>query len=152
MPTGWGRRRRVEMQKTNVNQSASPETAWFAGLSTANPNDDGQSNAEPTSSNGYARQAITWNTLTVYTSITADQASNATNSAGISWTSSGGGFSTGATNLTHVSIWNASSLASTAETAYLGRAAIAVPQAVAASGITLTLAANTGLTMGCISA
>lgn len=151
MATGWGKRRRVEMQKTNVNQSASAETAWFAGLSTANPADDGQSNAEPTSAGSYARQAITWNTLTAYTSLSNDAASNATNSGSISWTSTAA-FSTGATNLTHVAIWNASSLATTAETAYLGRAAIAVPQAVNAAGITLTMAANTGLVMGCISA
>lgn len=137
------------MHKVAVGQSPTALTAWHAGLSTANPNDDGQSNAEPTATNGYARVAITWNTLTAYTSVTADTASVASNSNSLSFTSSGGGFSTGATNLTHVGIWNAST--GTAETGFHGRAAIAVPQAVNAAGITLTIAAS-GLTMNLNSA
>lgn len=157
MATGWGRRRRVFMQGTNVNQTATAETAWFAGLITTNPGDDGAGNAtpgttEPSSSNGYTRPAITWNTLTVYTSVTVDTASNATNSNALTWTSSGGGFSTAGNNLTHIAIYNSATLSNVAETFYLGRAAIAVPQAVASAGITLTAAISTGLVMGCISA
>lgn len=156
MASGWGRRMRVEMQKLMVNQTPTTQTAWFAGLDTNTTVADDASNVtasgtEPSSSNGYARVAITWNTLTAYTSLTVDTASVASNSGSLSWTSTAGGFSTGATTLKSVTIWNTSTLATVAETAFLGRAAIAVPQAVNAGGITLTIAAS-GLTMGCISA
>jgi hypothetical protein len=134
------------MQKyaTNTSPAASPTTP-HASLSTANPNDDGQSNAEPTSTGGYARQTITWATPTQPSN---DASCIAQNSAAISWTSSAA-YSTGATNLTHVGVW--SSLTLTTEAAYLGRAQIAVAQAVNAAGITLTIAIN-GLQMGFISA
>lgn len=154
MATGWGRQVRVDFQKLATQVATTKTyTTPFAGLCTTNPLDDGSGvtagTTEPSSSNGYARQAITWNTIS---SPSLDAAANATNSASISWTSSGGGFSTGATNLTHVSIWNTSTLATVTEAAFLGRAAIAVPQAVNAAGITLTMASTTGLVMGCISA
>lgn len=137
------------MHKVPLNQTPTAQTTWFAGLSTANPGDDGQSVAEPTATNGYARVAITWNTLTAYTSVTNDTASVASNSNSLSFTSSGGAFSTGATNLTYVYLNTGST--GTTEATYLGRAAIAVPQAVNAAGITLTIAAS-GLTMNLISA
>jgi hypothetical protein len=137
------------MHKMVLAQTPATYSTWWAGLSTANPADDGQSVAEPTATNGYARVAITWNTLTVYTSVTVDTASIASNSNSIAFTSSGGAFSTGATNLTHVHIQAAST--GTAETGFQGRAAIAVPQAVNAAGITLTIAPS-GLTMNLISA
>jgi hypothetical protein len=143
----------LDFQKlATQNSTAKTYTTPFAGLCTANPGDDASGvtvgGTEPSSTGGYARQAITW---TAPTQPSADASCNAVNSAGISWTSSAA-FSTGATNLTHVSIWNTSTLATITETAFLGRAAISVPQAVNAAGITLTMAATTGLVMGCISA
>lgn len=154
MATGWGRRIRVEQQKVPTGQTPTAETAANirCSLSTANPNDDGQSNAEPTVTNGYARQTLAYNTLTVYTSVTNDTASNATNSALITFgPSSGGAFSTGATPLSHLGIWNHAT--NTAEVNYCGRGAIAGGGfAVSAAGISITFAANTGIVMGLISA
>jgi hypothetical protein len=154
MATGWGRQVRVDFQKLATQVATTKTyTTPFAALMTGNPGDDGQANSpagtlEPTSTGSYARQAITWNTISTPSN---DAAANATNSGSISWTSTAA-FSTGATNLTHVAIYNTSTLATVTEASFLGRAAIAVPQAVNASGITLTMAANTGLVMGCISA
>lgn len=152
MATGYGRRVRLDFQKLLTNNTPASYTAWFAGLCTTNPLDDGSGNTvattEPSSSNGYARPAITW---TAPTQPSLDASVVASNSASISWTSSGGGFSTGATNLTHVAIWNTATLATVTEAAYIGRAAITVPQAVNAAGITLTIAIA-GLVMNIISA
>lgn len=142
MATGFGKRVRVEMVKCAVGGSPTAQTASHVGLSTANPGDDGQSNAEPTSTGSYARQSITWETVTAGSN---DAAVNALNNGAISWTSTAA-FSTGATALTHVSIWNSSS--ATAEANFIGRAAVAVGQAVNAAGITLTIADN-ALVMGC---
>lgn len=147
MATGWGARLRAEMQNyaTNKTPAASPTTP-FASLSTANPGDQGAANAEPTSTGGYAAQAITW----AATTQPADDASAvASNSVAITWGPSGAAWSTGATNLTHVGIWN--HVTTRTNAVFLGRAAIAVPQAVNAASITLTIAIG-GLTMGCISA
>ena len=147
MATGWGREVRRDFQRLATQVSTTKTyTTPFASLSTANPNDDGQSNAEPTATNGYAAQSISWTAPPLPSN---DAAAIAANSASISWTSSGGGFSTGATNLTHVGIWN--HVTTRTEAAFLGRAAISVPQAVNAAGITLTIAIS-GLSMGCISA
>ncbi len=145
MATGWGKRYRQEMQKFATNTSGTAATTPYASLSTANPNDDGQSNAEPTATGSYARQTITWATPA---SGSNDATVPALNSVAISWTSSAA-YSTGATNLTHVGTWN--NISTTTESVFTGRAAIAVPQAVNASGITLTIAIS-GLSMGFISA
>lgn len=158
MATGWGRQVRVDFQKLATQVATTKTyTTPFAALCTTNPGDDGQANSpagtlEPTSSNGYARQAITWNTISTPSN---DAAAVATNS-GTAITfgpSSGGGFSTGATALGFIAIYNTATLATVTETAYLGRAAVAGGGfAVNAAGISLTLAATTGLVMGCISA
>jgi broad specificity polyphosphatase/5'/3'-nucleotidase SurE len=153
MATGWGRQVRVDFQKLATQVATTKTyTTPFAGLCTTNPLDDGSGvtagTTEPSSTGSYARQAITWNTISTPAN---DAAANATNSASISWTSTAA-WSTGATNLTHVIIYNTSTLATVTEAAFLGRAAIAVSQAVNASGITLTMASTTGLVMGCISA
>jgi hypothetical protein len=154
MATGWGRRLRTEMQKYAVNASpaASPTTP-HAALSTANCGDDGAANAEPTSTGGYAAQPITWTAPTLPAN---DASAVAANSASFSFGNgspasgpSSAAYSTGATNLTHIGVWN--HLTTRTEAVYLGRAAIAVPQAVNSAGITLTVAIA-GLTMGCISA
>lgn len=147
MATGWGRQVRLDFQRVATqNATTKTYTTPFASLSTANPNDDGQSNAEPTSTGGYAAQSISW---TAPTQPANDASCVASNSVAISWGPSGAAWSTGATNLTHVGIWN--NVTTRTETAFLGRAAIAVPQAVNAAGVTLTIAIG-GLVMGCISA
>lgn len=134
------------------NATTKTYTTPFAGLCTTNPLDDGSGvtvgGTEPSSTGGYARQAITW---TAPTQPALDASCVAANSGAITWGPSGAAWSTGATTLTHVIIYNTSTLATITETAFLGRAAISVPQAVNAASITLTIAIG-GLTMGCISA
>jgi hypothetical protein len=151
MATGYGRRVRLDMQKLVTNTTPASYTAWFAGLCTTNPLDDGSGNTvattEPSATGSYARQAITWSTPATGA---LDASVPALNSASISWTSTAA-FSTGATNLTHVAVWNTATLATVTEAAYLGRAAITTPQAVNAAGITLTIAIS-GLTFNLISA
>lgn len=154
MATGWSRGSRVLAQKWlggvgSLTQLATP----FAALCTANPLDDGSANVpaatiEPTSTGSYARQAITWNS-TVSTP-SNDASAQLVNSGSISWTSTAA-FSTGATALSFIAIYNTSTLATVAEANFQGRASITVPQAVNASGITLTIASG-GLVMGMISA
>lgn len=123
--------------------------SMFAGLDTNTSVNDDASNVtagttEPSSSNGYSRPAITWGSAT---NGSLDAAVTVANSASISWTSSGGAFSTGATTLKVLTIWNTATLASANDAAFCGRATIAVPQAVNAAGITLTVAIG-GLVMG----
>lgn len=150
MATGWGRQVRVDFQKL-ATQIATTKTYTtpFASLSTANPNDDGQSNAEPTVTNGYAARALTWDAVATPAN---DAAANATNAAIITFgPSSGGAFSTGATLLSHVGVWNNSTTRT--EAAFLARAAIAGGGfAVNAAGISIVFAATTGIVLGCISA
>lgn len=153
MATGWGREVRRDFQRLATQVATTKTyTTPFAGLCTTNPLDDASGvtvgGTEPSSTGTYARQAISW---TAPPLPAADASALAQNSVAISFGPSSAAFSTGATNLTHVSLWNTSTLATVTEAAYLGRAAIAVPQAVNASGITLTIAIG-GLTMGCISA
>lgn len=156
MATGAGRQVRLDWMKILTGGSASKTyTTPFASLSTANPGDDGQSNAEPSSTGGYAAQAITWNAPTQPAN---DAAAQATNSAAINFgngsPASGGStaaYSTGATALSHVGIWNNSTTRT--ETAFLARTAVAGGGfAVNAGGITYTLPANTGIVLGAISA
>ena len=152
--SGWSRRYRVEMQKFATNTSGTSFTSFFAGLDTNTTVNDDASNVaasttEPTSTGSYARQgSFVWATPTAPGSL--DVSCPALNNASISWTSTGA-FSTTSTTLKVVTIWNTSTLATTTEAAFCGRAQIAVPQAVNASGITLTIAAS-GLAMGFVSA
>jgi len=151
MATGWGRRYRQKMQQWAVLGTGTFES-MFAGLDTnTSVNDDGSNvtagTTEPSSTGGYARQAISWATPA---SGALDATVPALNSVAISWTSSAA-WSTAATTLKVLTIWNTATLSPTTEATFVGRAAIAVPQAVNASGITLTVAIS-GLSMGFISA
>ena len=155
MASGWGARKRGTMQIWAVNQSPpSAVTTIYAGLDTNTTVADDGSNVtagstEPSSSNGYARVAITtWNTISTPSN---DAAAQATNSTTLSWTSVTGGFNTGATTLKSVTLWNTSTLATTTAAAFEGRAPMATPRAVDVAGITLTIASG-GLVMGLISA
>lgn len=148
--TGYTRRYRVEMQKFAVLNTGTANTSMFAGLDTSASVNDDMSNVvagttEPTSSNGYARQAITWATPAA---AGLDASVPALNSVALTWTSgAGGGFSTGATTLKTVTGWNSSTLANVAESFGCFRAAITTPQAVNAANITLTIAIS-GLSLG----
>jgi hypothetical protein len=147
MATGWGRQVRLDMQRlATQNSPTKTYTTPFASLSTTLIADDGSNNTEPTSTGGYARQAITW---TAPTQPANDASCIAQNSNALTWGPSGAAYSTGATALQSMGVWN--HVSNTAEANFLGRATIAVPQAVNAAGITLTCAIG-GLQMGLISA
>lgn len=148
--TGWSTRKRALMQNYATNTSPTAATTIYAGLDTqtAVP-DDAATIAEPTSSNGYQRVTITtWNSSSTPS---ANAAATTSNNTVLNWTSSGGGFSTGATTLKSITLWNSNVLSNVALSFFEGWAPIAVPQAVNATGITLTVA-NGGLVMGLISA
>jgi hypothetical protein len=156
MATGWARQRRTDAQNwlTGVGAPTRP-SAWFAALTTTNPGDAGAANVpagtiEPTSTGTYARQTLAWNTTALPSS---DAAANATNSALITFGPSSAAFSTGATALGFIAIYDTATLATVAEANYHGRAAIAGGGfAVNAAGISITFAATTGIVMGMISA
>jgi hypothetical protein len=139
---------RLDFQKlATQNATVKTYTTPFASLSTTLIGDDASSNGEPTAgTGGYAAQSISW---TAPTQPAADASCIAANSNTITFGPSSAAYSTGATTLQSVGIWN--HVTTRTETAFLGRATIAVPQAVNAAGITLTIAAA-GLSMGCISA
>ena len=141
---GWSRRVRVEMQKCAVGQSPTAQSPGFVGYSTTDPLDDGSGVTEPTSTGGYARQAITWGAITAGS---LGASVPATNSGSISWTSTLA-WSTGASALNYLCFWNASSLASVAESAFCGYLDVDTPQAVNAADITLTIA-NGAVVMNC---
>lgn len=157
MATGPGRAVRVDFMKLFTQVATTKTyTTPHAALMTGNPNDDGQGNSpagtlEPTSSNGYARQPITWTAIATPSN---DAAAQATNSALITFgPSSGGGFSTGASALTYLAVYNTATLATVTEAAFLARALVAGGGfAVNAAGISITFAATTGIVLGCISA
>jgi len=149
MAAGWGRRVRVAMTAYATNQS--PTYASYpvrVALTTTNPGDDGQANAagaiEPTSTGGYARQTITWATVTTPSN---DQAA-LTKHGSVSFGSSSAAWSTGASTLGFVALYDAAGLFT--EVTYFGRATITTPPAVASAGITLTIAAD-AIQMGLIS-
>jgi len=164
MASGYGRRVRVDLQKwligstTGGTPAAAGTTCLAALCYIASPGttlDDGSANATPGTTepgigtNGYSRQTLTWN-ATVSTP-SNDAAAINQNTGAITFTSSGGAFTTAANALNYVFLYLSSATSSTTEANYIGRAVIAVPQAVNAAGITLTIASG-GLTMSMVSA
>ncbi len=129
----------------NFGTTAAPLPSWllntvYVGLTTQTVAGATQANVlsgEPTSSNGYARVVLP-NNLITWTAATAAQPSVLVNLAAITFpASSGGGWSTGATNLIQVFLSDAPTLAGGNVLAY---GALGTPQAVAAAGITLSFA------------
>lgn len=160
MASGWGRRYRTEMQKfavLNTGTSAAASSGIiYAGLDrNSGPVGDDASGitvgtTEPTGpvgTSGYERKPITWATPAQGS---PDATVPALNSVAITWTSVTA-WSTAANPLGLVTLWNTATLATITEANFYGRATITVPQAVNASGITLTIAIS-GLSMGFISA
>lgn len=149
MATGWGRRIRVDVFNRTViaaTPTGTPAT-WFASLHTGNPGDDGQTaNEVTTTTSGYARQAVTWATLTAYTSLTADTASIASNSAVITFGPSAGANAAWGT-ISYVGLWekatgNTEAVSGGTTGGYLARALASASQAVGGAGISITIAAG----------
>lgn len=131
---GPGRRCRVEMLKWlgNATPAASPTTP-FAAFSTAVINDDASGLAEPTAgTGGYAAEAITWTTPPTPT---AGQPAVLANSNVINWGPSSAAWSTGATPLPYIGVFN--HVTTRSEAVFLGAMAVAVPRVVDAAGIEL---------------
>jgi hypothetical protein len=154
MPAGWGRRIRHGMQTYAINQSPVASAApTHVALNPTDPLDSAAGytagTTEPAVTGTYARQPVTWTTLAAYTTFTADTTIPVTNTGAISFGPSTAAFSPSGP-YTFVSLWNTATLATVAETAYWGRAAVAAPtQSVGGAGITLTIA-TTALVMGLI--
>jgi hypothetical protein len=138
---GAGRRARVDMLKLLGNKT--PGTAYdtpFACFSTATIADDASGLAEPTAgTGGYAAQQISaaggagWTTPPTPT---AGQPAVLANANTISWgPSTGTGWSTGATTLPVVGIFN--HVTTRSEAVFIGAMGVTVPRAVNAAGITL---------------
>lgn len=154
MAVGIGRRLRNNMMNAAFGKTpATMPASWFLSLHTTNPNDDGQGGGEPTIGTGaYARKqllAADWNALSNTPPPPANDAASAiTNNGIVNFATSSAAWSTGATNLTHVGIWDSATL--TAEANFIGRVALTTPQAVNAASITISIA-NTALSLTGIS-
>ncbi len=128
----------------NMGTLAAPTPAFYnntlyVGLTTQAVAGATQANVlsgEPTSTGSYARVVLP-NNLITWNAATAAQPSVTTNLAAITFAASSAAWSTGATNLIQVFIADASTLAGGNVLAY---GALGTPQAVNASGITLSFA------------
>jgi hypothetical protein len=145
MAVGFGRRFRNNIMNWAFGKTpaTTPAGVVYLSLHTTNPGDDGQGGGEPTFTNGYARVAMAaadWNALSNTPPPPANDAASAiTNANNINFgPSSGGAFSSGATPLTYLGIWTAST--GTTESLYIGRVQLTSGQVVNAAGITVTIA------------
>jgi len=127
----------------NASPAASPTTP-FAAFSTAVINDDASGLAEPTAgTGGYAAQAVTWTTPPTPT---AGQPAVLANAATITWGPSSAAWSTGATTLPVIGIFN--HVTTRTEAVFLGAMGVSVARAVNAAGVTLeSLAGDLQFTM-----
>jgi hypothetical protein len=133
---GFGRRFRVEMLKYAANQTPAASPTISVGFSTADPGDAAATIAEPTiGTGGYARQTVSW---TAIATPTAGSPAVMSNSAQVTWGPSSAAWSSGATPLSHVAYWTAST--GVTEAVYVASGSIAVPPQVNAAGVTLTAA------------
>lgn len=133
-------------------QTVTAPAAWYVGLSTAQPADDGSGIAEPAIGTGaYARSTSIGTTASRWTA--APNPSNDANAVSaanvaIAFPASSAAWSTTSTNLPY---WFLSdSTTSVTEANYIGRGNVTNPTNVNASGITLTFAIG-ALTNNCIS-
>lgn len=134
---GLTRRMRVEILKYVANQTpAASPTTISVGFSTANPGDDAATIAEPTiGTGGYARQAVTW---TAVATPTAGSPAVLQNSAVVTWGPSSAAWSTGATPLSFLVYWTAST--GVTESLLVAFGSVSAPPQVNAAGVTLTAA------------
>lgn len=152
MATGYGRRVRRLMVDFVAGKTPTAPTAWYISLHTTNPGDDGQGGGEPTlGTGGYARKQFAGGSSdwTAAPNPSNDAAAVSANSGSQSFATSTAAWSTGATNLTHFGVWDSATL--TAEANFIGRGSLTTPQAVNASGITITIATS-AIHFDCISA
>lgn len=130
---GLGRRMRVECLKyAGGFTPATAPTVWYAALSTAVIADDASGLAEPTSTGGYTPPNLTWTTPPTPT---AGNPAVLANSATQNWGASSAAWSTGATTLPVVGIFN--NITTRTEAVFIGAMGVSVARAVNAAGITL---------------
>lgn len=155
MATGWGRKVRLNQAKIACGVAADHTytTTPFMALNTSNPNDDGQTAGEvTTTTSGYLRVTFSWTTPTLPSN---DAAVIATNTALVTFGPSAGANAAWGT-LTHISVWEKVSgtqedISGGTAGGYLARATATVPQAVSAAGVSITVAAS-ALVLNLISA
>lgn len=146
MPSGISNQRRNDLLLWLTGQTVTaPGSATLeVALSTADPGDAAASLAEVGGGLGYTRGTIAssttgWNTPTA----SAGNPTTITNKVVINFgTATGAGWGT----ITHAAIFTGT--AQTSAAAFVARAALSVGQAISA-GTTVSIAANTGLTLSC---
>lgn len=134
---GLGRRMRVECLKyvANLSPAASP-TLFYAALSTATIADDASGLAEPTSTGGYTPPEVGGSSgWTTPPTPTAGQPAVLANANTENWGASSAAWSTGATTLPVIGMFNHATTRS--EAVFIGAMGVTVPRAVNAAGITL---------------
>lgn len=124
---------RVECLKyvANDTPAASP-TVWYAALSTAAIADDASGLAEPSATGNYTPPNLAW---TSPPTPTAGQPAVLANSGTVNWGVSSAAWSTGATTLPYIGVFNHATTRT--EAVFIGAMDVAVPRAVNASGVTL---------------
>jgi hypothetical protein len=104
----------------------------YAAFSTATIADDGTGIAEPSGTGSYAAEQINWTTPPTPT---AGQPAVLANSNTITWGPSSAAWSTGATTLPVIGVYD--HLTTRSEAVFAGAMAVAVPRAVNAAGVEL---------------
>lgn len=140
MATGPGRRVRRLQQDFVAGKAPTAPAAWYLAASTANPGDDGAGLAEPTATGGYVRKQLTGGSAdwTASPNPSNDAAAVMANANIINFATSSAAWSTGATNITYIALFDHPT--NTAEANYIGRFLLTTPQAVNAASVTLTIA------------
>lgn len=129
---GLGRRARVQLLQTLVGAPA------FAGLQVGDPGDSAAAVNEPTiGTNGYARVAITWSSVS--TPIAGEPAILA-NSNTLTFTSTGPWAAALTQPVSLVTVWDAST--GTAESSFVGTCALAPARLIDRAGIVITIPAG----------
>ena len=141
MAGGLGRRMSGHAMNWVFNKTATaPGTTYYISLHPGDPGEDGQSNAEPTSTGGYARASIAAAALTAAATNAALPVA-VSNTGTLSFPQSSAAWSTGATALTYFGVWDHAT--NTAEGNFIGRGLLGGGgQAVNGANITLSFAAG----------
>lgn len=137
---GFGRRVCVDMLKyiSPAETPAAEPASIFAGFSTATINADASGYAEPTiGTGGYARSAVTFGAVATPTS---GSPAVLQNSSTVTWGPSSAAWSTGATPLTAIGYWTAST--GVTEATFVAAGNLSSPPQVNGANVTITASAG----------
>jgi hypothetical protein len=144
MAAGYSQRIRRLLVDWADGKSVTQPATWNIGLSTANPADDYSGLAEPTSTGGYTRSGSIGSTTANWTAAPSganDSATVGANAVAVNFPTSTAAWSTGASTLGFAFVTDGTTASGNGTVSnYISRATISSPQAVNASGITLSFA------------